>query len=125
MAILAMKMVAAAALSMAATDAQTGAMAGGRLDLLPLGHYVCSVPGDAAGPAWVALPGRAFTIRNGSTYRTDRGSGTYLLAGKRVTFTRGPVKGERFVRVGHAKLRWIRPDGTISRVRCLRRPGTG
>ncbi|MGB3739846.1 MAG: elongation factor P [Pontixanthobacter sp.] len=115
--------LAAATLAGNAIDTGTPAMSGGKLDLLPLGHYVCSVPGDAAGPASIALPGRAFTIRNGSTYRTDQGAGTYLLAGDWVTFTRGPVKGERFVRVGAGKLRWIRPDGTLSRVRCLRRPG--
>ena len=95
----------------------------GKLGTLPLGNYVCSEPGDAAGAAWVVLPGKNFTIGNGSTYHTADGSGTYLLTGKNVTFTRGPMKGMRFTRSGNATLRWIDDAGKPGRIRCVRQPG--
>ncbi|MXO57143.1 hypothetical protein GRI36_09630 [Altererythrobacter gangjinensis] len=92
----------------------------GRLGTLPLGYYSCSEPGDAGGQAWIDLPDKHFTIGNGSTYHTDAGSGTYLLTGKRVIFTRGPMKGVRFERSGKVTLRWIDEDGKPGRVRCVR-----
>lgn len=92
----------------------------GRLGTLPLGTYICSLPGDADGQAWVVLPGEGFTIENGSAYRTDNGSGTYLLAGDIVTFTRGPLKNMRYTRSGNASLQRIEADGKPGRVRCVR-----
>lgn len=108
------------------TSACLGSMAAnpaaqpGRLGTLPLGNYVCSLPGDAAGDAWIVLPGEGFTIENGSAYRTDSGSGTYLLAGEMVTFTRGPLKNARYTRSGNASLQRIEADGKPGRVRCVR-----
>ena len=93
---------------------------GGKLDTLPQGQYRCALPGDAAGPAWIPLEDRNFTIGNGSTYSTHQGSGTYLLTGTRVTFTRGPLKGQKFERTGSDALRWIDDAGKLSRVRCIR-----
>ena len=92
----------------------------GRLGTLPLGPYSCSLPGDADGEAWVVLPGDGFTIENGSAYRTDKGSGTYLLAGDIVTFTSGPLKNARYKRSGKATLQRIEVDGKPGRVRCVR-----
>jgi hypothetical protein len=93
----------------------------GRLGTLPLGTYACSEPGDAGGAAWIDLPDKHFTIDNGSTYHAKGGSGTYLLTGKMVTFTRGPMKGMRFQRSGNASLRWIDETGEPGRVRCIRK----
>ncbi|MGB3378703.1 MAG: hypothetical protein WBA55_08040 [Allopontixanthobacter sediminis] len=93
---------------------------GGKLDTLPQGQYRCALPGDAAGAAWIPLEDRNFTIGNGSTYRTHQGSGTYLLTGTRVTFTRGPLKGLKFERTGSDSLRWIDDTGEPGRVRCVR-----
>lgn len=94
--------------------------ASGRLGTLPLGLYQCSEPGDAGGQAWIDLPEKHFTIGNGSTYHTEEGSGVYLLTGKRVIFTRGPMKGMRFQRLGKVTLQWIDDDGKPGRVRCVR-----
>ncbi|MXO83431.1 elongation factor P [Altererythrobacter aestiaquae] len=97
----------------------------GRLGTLPHGFYVCSLPGDAGGAAWIDLPDKNFTISNASTYRNAEGAGTYLLTGKRVTFTGGPLKGMRFDRTGKSKLQWIANDGKPGRIRCVRRGGSG
>ncbi|MFZ1742792.1 MAG: elongation factor P [Pontixanthobacter sp.] len=92
----------------------------GRLGTLPLGSYTCALPGDAGGVAWRELPEKAFSIDNASIYKTANGSGTYLLTGKMVTFTRGPMKGMKFERSGTATLRWIEEDGSLGRIRCVR-----
>ncbi len=97
---------------------------GGPLGTLPIGAYVCSLPGDAAGAAWVVVPEKGFIIDNASTYRTEQGAGTYLLAGDTVRFTRGPMKGMRFTRTGHATLRWVDDNGELGRVRCVRNGAT-
>ncbi len=102
----------------------TAQISTGKLGTLPHGNYVCSEPGDAGGAAWVVLPGKEFTIGNGSTYHTGDGSGTYLLTGKNVAFTRGPMKGMRFRRAGTATLRWIDEKGKPGRVRCIREVGS-
>ena len=112
-----------AALSLAATPVSGGEMQG-RLGTLPHGSYVCSLPGDAGGPAWRELEDKRFTIENASIYRTESGSGTYLLTGTRVTFTRGPMKGMKFERTGNASLRWIDDDGKPGRIRCIRSAAT-
>ncbi len=97
----------------------------GRLSTLPHGYYECSLPGDAGGAAWTELPEKNFTISNASTYSNTEGSGTYLLTGKRVTFTRGPLKGMRFERTGKSKLQWVDKEGKLGRIRCIRRGGSG
>lgn len=102
----------------------TGASAAmGPLGTLPHGEYVCSLPGDAGGKAWEVLPGKGFTIENASTYRTGAGAGVYLLTGNRVIFTRGPMKGMEFDRIGNSTLRWIDETGKPGRVRCTRGSG--
>jgi hypothetical protein len=93
---------------------------GGQLGTLPLGNYVCSLPGDATGAAWQVVPEKGFTIGNASTYHTDAGSGTYLLTGDTVKFTRGPMKGMRFARETRGSLRWLDAEGKPGRVRCVR-----
>ena len=97
---------------------------GGKLGTLPLGEYRCALPGDAAGLAWVPLEDKHFTIGNASTYHTAEGSGTYLLTGERVTFTRGPMKRMKFDRTGSGTLRWINENGELSQVRCVRAGAT-
>ena len=92
----------------------------GKLGTLPQGNYICAEPGDAGGAAWNELPGKEFTIGNGSTYHTSDGSGTYLLTGKNVAFTRGPMKGMRFLRAKTATLRRVDSEGNPGRIRCIR-----
>jgi len=116
-------MIPAAITAMLGSGALAGAP-GGPLGTLPIGDYVCSLPGDASGNAWEVVPEKGFTIGNASTYHTETGSGTYLLAGDQIRFTRGPMKGMRFVRTGRATLRWLDDKGEPGRVRCIRSGAT-
>ncbi|RXZ66273.1 elongation factor P [Pelagerythrobacter rhizovicinus] len=95
---------------------------GGKLGTLPHGTYVCSTPGDAMGAPWNVIPDGEFTIDTASTYRTATGSGTYLLTDDRLVFTRGPLRGERFVRTGTTTLQRTDREGVPRRVRCVRGP---
>ena len=72
------------------------ASASDRITTLAKGSYACGVPGDVRSAAWVRDPDYAFSIRSASRYRTARGEGTYLLTGKDLVFTRGPLKDMRF-----------------------------
>ncbi len=92
----------------------------GPIDTLPQGRYECALPGDAGGKAWRHQPERDFTIGNSSSYRTAEGSGTYLLRGKSLTFTRGPMKGQSFERVGIDTVRIRNADGSPGDLRCVR-----
>ena len=92
----------------------------GPLGTLPQGRYTCALPGDALGEAVLPLPEKTFHIDNGSTYRTAQGSGTYLLTGDTVRFTRGPMKGMQFERTGHGSLRQLDEQGRPGRERCVR-----
>lgn len=100
----------------------SSALAGaGRLGTLPQGSYTCSLAGDAGGEAWREMPEAAFIIGNASSYQApDGGYGIYLMTGDRIVFTRGPMKGQRFDRVGSASLQKIDADGEKTRVRCVR-----
>lgn len=111
-----------AAAGLAVLTLAAHAAPGGKLGTLPHGLYICSTPGDATGAPWNVIPEREFTIGTASTYRTSTGSGTYLLTGDRIVFTRGPLKGERFVRTGTSTIRKTDDDGTAGRMRCVRGP---
>ncbi|MGE5953447.1 MAG: hypothetical protein ACM308_07515, partial [Qipengyuania vulgaris] len=106
--------IAVAALAAAPSLAQ------GRLGLLPQGEYVCALPGNASGTAWNEVPGRNFAITGASSYKAGNGSGTYLMEGKRVTFTRGPMKGKTMMRVSSGMLQEVGRDGKLGRLRCHR-----
>ncbi|WP_234028139.1 elongation factor P [Qipengyuania aquimaris] len=92
----------------------------GRLGLLEQGEYVCALPGSATGPAWQEMEAHNFAITGASSYRTDKGVGTYLLEGKRVTFTRGPMKGHRMMLLSSGLLQELGGDGKLGRLRCHR-----
>ena len=106
--------------ALAASSITVSAAAQGRLALLDRGEYVCALPGDATGAAWVEQEGRDFGITGGSSYRTARGDGTYLLEGKQVTFTRGPMRGMKFMRLGSGLLQEVGRDNKLGRMRCHR-----
>lgn len=78
---------------------------GGMLRTMPHGTYQCALPGDAAGEAFKVVEEEEFRIRATSSYSNAQGSGTYILRGKELTFTRGPKKGERFERIGTNQLK--------------------
>ncbi len=109
-----------ALLALAASLAHAPTSAQGRLLLLDQGEYVCALPGDATGAAWVEQEGRDFAITGGSSYRTVRGSGTYLMEGKNVIFTRGPMRGVQMLRLGSGMLQEVGRDGKLGRLRCHR-----
>ncbi len=92
----------------------------GRLGLLPQGEYVCALPGDASGAAWIEQAGRDFAITGASSYRTARGGGTYLMEGKVVTFTRGPMRNVKLMLLGSGLLQEVDRDGKLGRLRCHR-----
>ena len=98
----------------------------GRLDVIARGEYVCALPGTASGAAWNEQPARSFAITGASTYRTPAGSGTYLVEGKRLTFTRGPLRGKRMMRLSSGMLQELDLSGKLTRLRCHRAgPVTG
>lgn len=96
------------------------AMSGNMLKTMPHGVYECALPGDASGPAWRPVDGLGFIVSGASSYRSEAGFGTYLLKGKTLTFTRGPKKGERYVRTGDGALQKLSADGSRERLRCVR-----
>lgn len=114
-----MKPVRYALLAVAALAAAPS-LAQGRLGLLEQGEYVCALPGTADGRAWNEVEGHGFSITGASSYTTGKGSGTYLLEGRRVTFTRGPLKGHKMMLVSSGLLQELGRDGKLGRLRCHR-----
>ena len=92
----------------------------GRLGTLEPGRYLCEVPGDAAGLASIPIQEAWFDIVNASSYAGAEGRGTYLLTGKTVVFTRGPLQGIRFVRSGGRTLKAVGLTGDLEKMRCVR-----
>ena len=96
------------------------AAAEGRLGTLPLGRYLCELPGDATGLASRPVAGEWFDIVNASSYAAEGGAGTYLLTGDTVVFTRGPMRGARFERHSERTLRRLDLAGDLGKLRCVR-----
>ncbi len=94
---------------------------GGMLRTMPHGTYECALPGSAAGAAIERQEDEDFRLSSASRYRNTEGRGTYLLKGKTFTFTRGPKKGERFIREGENRLRKLDRAGNATRLLCVRR----
>ncbi len=90
------------------------------LETLPHGRYICALPGNAGGPAWLKIEGKDIEIRNASSYRAHGKSGIYLKIGPKILFTRGPMKGEQYEQIGPRTLRKLKPDGSKSNIYCLR-----
>jgi hypothetical protein len=107
-------------LALAAVPLAALAQADGPLGTLPVGEYQCALPGDADGAAWVPIEGKSFRIKSASRYSSPTGQGTYLLSGEDLVFTRGPMKDERYQRMGSSMLRMKNLDGSLTRVRCVR-----
>ena len=91
----------------------------GTLGTLPHGTYQCALPGDAAGASFDEVKDEEFRIGAASKYRSAHGTGSYILRGKELTFTRGPKKGERYKRISTNQLRKL--DGaTETKLLCTR-----
>lgn len=100
--------------------AGSAAHAHGELGTLPKGRYLCELPGDAMGLASRPVEGHWFDVVNASRYVSDGGDGTYLLTGKSVVFTRGPMRGARFEWNGMRALNRTDLMGELARLRCVR-----
>lgn len=109
---------------LAASALPADAQDSGMLRTMPHGQYQCALPGDAGGVAFQAVPAENFRLRSASGYKSDAGSGTYILRGDTLTFTRGPKKGQKFRRVGSNQLQIIGADNQLGRLICTRRSGT-
>ena len=94
---------------------------GGDIGTMPIGTYVCEVPGTADGPAANRLPGEDFQITSASTYQAGGARGSYLLTGTSFTMTSGPRNGAQYVRQSEGFLRKLGPDGQPGPIRCVRR----
>ena len=108
------------ALALALLSSQAPAAPGGGLATLPLGTYMCELPGSALGAAGVRRPAEDFTVLHASTYDVGEDTGTYLLTGNLVQMTSGPRQGTRYRRVSENFLRKLNPDGSDSPLRCVR-----
>ena len=106
--------------ALAAFAVPGSAQSGGMLGTLPHGKYQCALPGDAGGAAYRVMPEEDFSLRGASSYRNSEGTGTYILRGNELTFTRGPKKGVKYRRLGENQLRRIEPDGRPGRLICTR-----
>lgn len=116
-----MKPLALAAAAVALVlPAIAGAAPGGGISTIPLGRYTCETTGDALGVAGVHQPQSDFEATRGSSYRTDKGSGIYLLTGLGLVFTSGPFEGLHFRQVRNGFLRKVEADGKDSPLRCVR-----
>ncbi len=104
----------------AATPGPAFAVSGGPIDTMPLGYYVCAVPGGTDGPALRHVPDADFEIRDSSSYLVDGQLGTYLLLGDEMTMTSGPFQGARFHRESSGLLKRLGPDGDEDRLSCSR-----
>jgi len=98
----------------------SAAVAQGELGTLPKGRYLCELPGDAMGLASRPVEGQWFDVVNASRYVSEGGDGTYLLTGKSVVFTRGPMRGARFEWNGMKALNRTDLAGELAKLRCVR-----
>ena len=94
--------------------------AGGALDTMPHGSYQCALPGDASGPAFRVQEEESFRIFTASRYENTQGAGTYIMRGRELTFTRGPKKGEQYMRVGDNQLRKLDTNRERTDLLCTR-----
>lgn len=93
---------------------------GRSLQTMPHGRYQCALPGDADGAAFEVQEAESFRIFTASRYENNEGSGTYIMRGRALTFTRGPKKGENFRRIGDNQLRQLDDAGESTDLLCTR-----
>ncbi|MDP9056971.1 MAG: hypothetical protein M3N34_06550 [Pseudomonadota bacterium] len=92
-----------------------------QIQTLPLGAYMCELPGDAMHAAGVRVPAEDFAVVHSSTYESGGKQGSYLLTANVIQMTSGPRAGEKFHRISNNFLRKLSADGTDSELRCIRR----
>ena len=105
----------------AASAGQLTASTDGQLSTMPLGEYICELPGDVTGPAGLRVPEEDFTVVTASSYRASGSLGSYLLTGEQLTMTGGPHRGKRYKRLSSGFVRMLDADGKAGDLRCVRR----
>ena len=113
--------IAVAVLFCGLTAGPGGAAPGGDMETMPIGDYICELPGDAAGPSGVHVPAEDFTVVTASSYRAGEAMGSYLLAGDQLTMTGGPLQGKRYKRQSEGFVRKLDDQGNPGDLRCVRR----
>jgi hypothetical protein len=103
-----------------ALAAPAAAAPGGDIATMPIGDYICELPGDAAGPAGVRVQAEDFTIVTASSYRAGDSLGSYLLTGDQMAMTSGVHSGKRYHRLSDGFLRLVGADGQDGALRCVR-----
>ena len=93
---------------------------GGALRTMPHGNYQCALPGDAGSAPYIVMEEQNFRISTASRYQSADGSGTYIMRGRELVFTRGPRKGEQFRQIGDNQLRKLDADGADTDLLCTR-----
>jgi hypothetical protein len=106
---------------MGLVPSQIAAAPGGDLETMPIGDYVCELPGDATGPVGAHVPAEDFTIVTASSYRTGDEMGSYLLIGDRLIMTGGPLDGRQYQRQSEGFVRKLDLQGNLGDLRCVRR----
>jgi hypothetical protein len=101
--------------------APLAAAPGGDIDTMPLGDYVCELPGDASGPAGHPMPEENFSVVTASSYRASGAMGSYLLTGDQLTMTGGPHQGKRYQRQSEGFIRKLDDAGNPGDLRCILR----
>lgn len=102
-------------------SAPLGATPGGEINTLPLGDYVCELPGDATGPAGHRVPAEDFSVVTASSYRAGEALGSYLLIDSQLTMTGGPHQGKRYHRQSGGFVRKLDEQGKPGDLRCVLR----
>lgn len=101
--------------------APLAAAPGGEINTMPLGDYICELPGDATGPAGLVVPNENFSVVTASSYRAGAAMGSYLLIGEQLTMTGGPHQGKRYHRQSESFIRKLDEAGNPSELRCVLR----
>lgn len=95
------------------------AVPGKQIGTLPIGQYVCELPGDAGSLARIREPEADFRIIGASSYKVGEQRGIYLLTGDNAVMTSGPFEGKRFVQVSKGFLKAIDTSGQETAMRCV------
>ena len=101
--------------------APLAAAPGGDIATMPLGDYICELPGDATGPAGYRVSGEDFAVVTASSYRAGEALGSYLLVGDQLTMTGGPHQGKRYKRQSGGFVRKLDEQGRPGALRCVLR----
>lgn len=107
--------------TLAVPSAALLAAPGGPLRTLERGTYQCALPGLAGDTAVIVQEDRGFRVINASSYIKNGERGTYLHTGDKVVFTSGQMRGEKFERQSDYMLQELKGNGTLGRLRCVRR----